>query len=51
MLARVDGKSPVEYLRAEEQQSVRAITTALIGKPPGSVDGVFDAVREGIGLP
>jgi tRNA A-37 threonylcarbamoyl transferase component Bud32 len=51
MLARVDGKSPVEYLRAEEQQSVRAITTALIGKPPGSVDAVFDATREGIGLP
>ncbi|MEY2875445.1 MAG: hypothetical protein RLZZ373_2816 [Pseudomonadota bacterium] len=38
LLARVDGKSPVEYLMQEsERQSVRALAIPLIVKPPSSL--------------
>jgi hypothetical protein len=37
MLARVDGKSPVEYLTAEGQAEVRARALALLGRPAGTV--------------
>jgi hypothetical protein len=33
MLARVDGKSPVEYLTAEGQAEVRAKALALLARP------------------
>lgn len=36
MLARVDGKSPVEYLDHAAQAKVRRIALAWLGKPPGS---------------
>lgn len=36
MLARVDGKSPVEYLDDAAQAKVRRTALAWIGKPPGS---------------
>lgn len=43
LLARVDGKSPVEYLTAEDDREfVRRTARALIGKPPA----VLGAVRE-----
>ncbi|MBV9910349.1 MAG: aminoglycoside phosphotransferase family protein, partial [Hyphomicrobiales bacterium] len=43
-LARVDGKSPVEYLtRDSERASVRECAMPLIASPPRSVMGVADA--------
>lgn len=37
MLARVDGKSPVEYLSPESSREVRAIASQAVLAPPGSV--------------
>lgn len=44
MLARVDGKSPVEYLSEEGRQRVRALAIPLIRHPKGSVRDVLGAV-------
>lgn len=44
MLARIDGKSPVDYLSADEQESVRVIARPLITRAPACVDVVIDAV-------
>ncbi|HVW92271.1 MAG TPA: aminoglycoside phosphotransferase family protein [Devosia sp.] len=41
MLARVDGKSPVEYLDAAEQQLVRDIAMPLIADPPDALGRVL----------
>jgi aminoglycoside phosphotransferase (APT) family kinase protein len=41
MLARVDGKSPVEYLSPAAQQTVRAIARAMIVDPPGTTGDLF----------
>jgi hypothetical protein len=49
MLARVDGKSPVEYLRAAGQQMVRDVAIPLIERPAEALEGVLEAVRRGIG--
>lgn len=38
MLARVDGKSPVEYLTAADQNLVREVALPLIGMPPRSLE-------------
>lgn len=45
MLARVDGKSPVEYLDAGEQQWVRDIATPLIVSPVATIGAVIAHVR------
>ncbi|MBW7922895.1 MAG: aminoglycoside phosphotransferase family protein [Rubellimicrobium sp.] len=37
MLARVDGKSPVEYLGAGEQAAVRRIAAPLVAAPPATL--------------
>ena len=42
MLARVDGKSPVEYLGADSRARVRAAARDLILRPPARVAEVFD---------
>ena len=42
MLARVDGKSPVEYLGADSRVHVRAIARGLIARPPAGIAEVFD---------
>jgi len=42
MLARVDGKSPVEYLGADSRIGVRAIARGLILRPPASISEAFD---------
>jgi len=42
MLARVDGKSPVEYLAADARPQVRAMARELIARPPASIAEVFD---------
>jgi aminoglycoside phosphotransferase (APT) family kinase protein len=46
MLARVDGKSPLEYLTEEAQRErVRAVATVALGEPDTSVDSVMRAVE------
>jgi 5-methylthioribose kinase len=42
MLARVDGKSPVEYLDKSAQEQVRAVARGLILDPPRGVAEVFE---------
>ena len=42
MLARVDGKSPVEYLAPDSRAHVRAIARGLILRPPAAIAEVFD---------
>jgi aminoglycoside phosphotransferase (APT) family kinase protein len=42
MLARVDGKSPVEYLTAEEQAQARRFGELLLSSPPGRLEDVSD---------
>jgi aminoglycoside phosphotransferase (APT) family kinase protein len=45
MLARVDGKSPVEYLTEGARETVRRRAMPLIRRPPSRVDTVLQAVR------
>ncbi|WP_172652545.1 phosphotransferase family protein [Rhodococcus opacus] len=44
MLARVDGKSPVEYLDLTEQAAVRGIARSLTAGPPRRIRDVLDDV-------
>lgn len=44
MLARVDGKSPVEYLTDTERATVRALSIALIERPQTAMPGLFTAL-------
>ena len=44
MLARVDGKSPAEYLDGPSQARARAIACSLIMAPPGSLAGLGEAI-------
>jgi aminoglycoside phosphotransferase (APT) family kinase protein len=44
MLARVDGKSPAEYLDADLRARVRETARGLIARPPASVDEVFERI-------
>jgi aminoglycoside phosphotransferase (APT) family kinase protein len=41
MLARVDGKSPVEYLSASAKDTVRAIARPVIADPPATIRALF----------
>ena len=41
MLARVDGKSPVEYLDSGLQARVRGVARDLILRPPATIEEVF----------
>jgi len=42
MLARIDGKSPVEYIRDEEtKRRVREAAKRILREPPGRLEGVF----------
>jgi 5-methylthioribose kinase len=45
MLARVDGKSPVEYLDAAQQARVRSFARALIAEPLDTIEKTFDATN------
>ncbi len=45
MVARVDGKSPVEYLARDEQGLVRELGSRLLLDPPGSLDGALLMIR------
>lgn len=44
MLARVDGKSPLEYLSPEGQAAVRRVSLPLIAEPPVSVGAILDSI-------
>ena len=44
MLARVDGKSPVEYLDAQAQERVRGLARRLIAARPGRLEDVLEAL-------
>lgn len=47
LLARVDGKSPVEYLRSEAQKErVRKVARALLEAPPSRLSQVSEAWQE-----
>jgi 5-methylthioribose kinase len=45
MVARVDGKSPAEYLLPDERERARAAGTELLLRPPDGLEGAFDALR------
>ena len=46
LLARIDGKSPVEYIRSETtKNAIRGFAKQLIHEPPGSVAEVFGRLR------
>lgn len=48
MLARVDGKSPVEYLNEDERQCVRDIAIPLILQPVTRLDSLLDRVSDAL---
>ena len=50
MLARVDGKSPVEYLQGNPaaQEKVRATALPMIEQPPASLGAVASAWRRAL---
>ncbi len=49
MLARVDGKSPVEYLNTEKQRDlVRTFTRRLLDRPADRLAGVRDTWAEAL---
>jgi hypothetical protein len=49
MLARVDGKSPVEYLTDEGKRTVRQVSRQLIADGVDDFETVRHAVAEAIG--
>jgi hypothetical protein len=46
MLARIDGKSPVEYLSEGARQTTRALAVRLISARPAELAQVLGAVAE-----
>lgn len=44
-LARVDGKSPVEYLTAEGAERVRSVARPLVANPPACLGDLIETVR------
>jgi len=45
-LARVDGKSPAEYLTGEEREAARRVGEELLTSPPASLEAVWYAAAE-----
>jgi 5-methylthioribose kinase len=45
LLARVDGKSPVEYLRVDQQQEVRSVSRDILGRSIGGIDEMAARLR------
>jgi len=45
MLARIDGKSPVEYLHKDNRLLVKTLSIELIKSPPGSLSDLTDRVH------
>lgn len=50
MLARVDGKSPVEYLDETARARVRDVARPLIAGPPPDLDGLLAILRSRFGV-
>ena len=48
MLARVDGKSPAEYLTADERDRVRAAALGLISERPKTLEACLAAVEQSL---
>ena len=48
MLACVDGKSPVEYLSAGEQDQVRSLAIPLIEKPVARLEALISSLAKGL---
>ncbi|MXU65045.1 phosphotransferase family protein [Oceanomicrobium pacificus] len=48
MLARIDGKSPVEYLSEEERTRVRDISRDLIARPETRIDALVARLEEAL---
>jgi aminoglycoside phosphotransferase (APT) family kinase protein len=48
LLARVDGKSPAEYLDEPERGEVRALATRLIRRPPAGLGELFAELEESL---
>ncbi len=48
MLARVDGKSPVEYLSEAERQAVRDMAIPLIKEPVPELGALVDRIRQAL---
>ena len=48
LLARVAGKSPLEYLTAEEAGRQRSVTLLLMANPPSKVGDLIDEFAEKI---
>jgi hypothetical protein len=46
MLARVDGKSPVEYLVNSARDTVRQLAIPLIRQPETTVSTVLEAIQD-----
>jgi tRNA A-37 threonylcarbamoyl transferase component Bud32 len=46
MIARVDGKSPAEYLSPDERDAARAAGTQLLLEPPDSLDKALDVTAK-----
>jgi 5-methylthioribose kinase len=49
LLARVDGKSPVEYLDTAQQDRVRRLARGLLLQPPRRLENVLDALTQTCG--
>jgi len=47
MVARIDGKSPAEYLSPAERDAARTLGSRLLLAPPGSLDELLETVRAG----
>jgi hypothetical protein len=50
MLARVDGKSPVEYLSEAARAEVRAVAIPLIAEPVSDLSQIFARVQQTAGV-
>ncbi len=48
MLARIDGKSPVEYLSATEQDMVRTVSIPLILKSAGTITDLLSRLEQSV---
>ncbi|MBX3001194.1 MAG: aminoglycoside phosphotransferase family protein [Caldilineaceae bacterium] len=48
LLARVDGRSPLEYLSADERTRQRALTLALMAEPPATLPQLIQTFAQGL---
>lgn len=50
LLARVDGKSPVEYLTAPKRARIRAQIPAIISAPPATLSSLLNIIKDHLSL-